>query len=466
MTQRVIVVGGGLAGSEAAWQAAHLGAHVDLYEMRPERKTPVHHTHWLAELVCTNSLGSNLFASASGVLKAEMRALGSIIIAAADLHDVPAGGALAVDRELFAAEISRALQSHPRITIHRREVTEIPTDVPVIIATGPLTSPALSEAIRKFTGEYDLYFYDAASPIVSADSIDFDKGFWASRYGRGEGDDYFNCPMTEAEYDVFYDALLNADVHPGHMEDELKFFEGCVPVEDIAARGRETLLFGAMKPVGLVDPRTGERPHAVVQLRRENRAATLFNLVGFQSRMRWGEQRRIVQLIPALANAEIVRYGVMHRNTFINSPRVLLPTYQVKREPRVFFAGQITGVEGYVESAAAGLLAGMNAARLALGREPFVLPTETMMGGLNDYITSANPEHFQPMNSNFGLLPPLQKPPRDRRERRQRMAEGALAAMERFIREERLTPPRPELTGATDAEPPVPAGAAGGEHEA
>lgn len=450
MSNRVIIVGGGLAGSEAAWQAAHLGVDVELYEMRPERRTPVHHTHYLAELVCTNSLGSKLSHTASGVLKNEMRLLGSIIIAAADAHDVPAGGALAVDRNLFAAAVSAALEAHPRITIQRREVTEIPTDVPVVIATGPLTSPALSDAIQKFTGEYDLYFYDAASPIIDADTIDWDKGFWASRYGRGDGDDYFNCPMTKEEYDAFYDALVEAEVHPGHLEDEMKFFEGCMPIEDIAARGRDTLRFGAMKPVGLVDPRTGKRPYAVVQLRRENRAGTLFNLVGFQSRMRWGEQKRLVQMIPALANAEIVRYGVMHRNTFINSPRVLAPTYQVKQEPRVLFAGQITGVEGYVESASAGLLAGINAARLARGEEPLVLPPGTMMGALADYITSANPEHFQPMNSNFGLLPPLTNPPRDKRERRERMAEQAIETMKRFISEQGIVAPEP-VVGALAA---------------
>lgn len=452
MSNRVIIVGGGLAGSEAAWQAAHLGLNVDLYEMRPERRTPVHHTHYLAELVCTNSLGSKLSHTASGVLKNEMRLLGSIIIAAADMHDVPAGGALAVDRDLFAAAVSQALESHPRVTIHRQEVAEIPQDAPVVIATGPLTSPALSQAIQEFTGEYDLYFYDAASPIIDADTIDWDKGFWASRYGRGDGDDYFNCPMTKDEYEAFYEALVEAEVHPGHLEDEMKFFEGCMPIEDIAARGRDTLRFGAMKPVGLVDPRTGRRPYAVVQLRRENRAGTLFNVVGFQTRMRWGEQKRLLRMVPALAQAEIVRYGVMHRNTFINSPRVLAPTYQVKKEPRVLFAGQITGVEGYVESAASGLLAGMNAARLALGEDPLVLPPGTMMGALADYITSADPEHFQPMNSNFGLLPPLPNPPRDKQQRRERMAEQAVETMRRFIDERGIVPPRPAVGAVAAAD--------------
>ncbi|MBO8142595.1 MAG: methylenetetrahydrofolate--tRNA-(uracil(54)-C(5))-methyltransferase (FADH(2)-oxidizing) TrmFO [Firmicutes bacterium] len=452
MTQRLVVIGGGLAGAEAAWQAAHLGVDVDLYEMRPGTPTPVHQTGSLAELVCTNSLGSNQPDSASGLLKAEMRALGSLIIGAADLHDVPAGAALAVDRELFAAEVTRALERHPRVRIHRQEVTSIPEDGPVIIATGPLTSDALARDIQAFTGEYDLYFYDAAAPIVTAESIDWEKGFWASRYGKGGENDYFNCPLTKEEYDRFYDALVTAEVHPGHLEEELKFFEGCMPIEAIAARGRDTLRFGPMKPVGLVDPRTGRRPYAVVQLRRENRAGTLYNLVGFQSRMKWGEQKRVLRLIPALARAEIVRYGVMHRNTFINAPRVLLPTYQVKKEPRVLFAGQITGVEGYVESAAAGLLAGINGARLCRGEPPLVLPPETMMGALAHYITTADPRYFQPMNSNFGLLPPLADPPRDKAERRRRMFERSRAALAQFIAEHALVPPSPPAPAGPRAE--------------
>lgn len=434
MSHRVIIVGGGLAGSEAAWQAAHLGVDVELYEMRPERRTPVHHTHYLAELVCTNSLGSKLPDTASGVLKNEMRLLGSIIIAAADAHDVPAGGALAVDRDLFAAAVSEALQAHPRITIHREEVTEIPTDAPVVIATGPLTSPALAQAIQEFTGEYDLYFYDAASPIIDADTIDWDKGFWASRYGRGEGDDYFNCPMTKEEYDAFYDELIKAEVHPGHLEDELKFFEACIPVEDIAARGRDTLRFGPMKPVGLVDPRTGKRPYAVVQLRRENRAGTLFNVVGFQTRMRWGEQKRLLRMIPALANAEIVRYGVMHRNTFINSPKLLRPTYQYKGRDTLFFAGQMTGVEGYVESAASGLLAGINAGRIARGLDPVVPPPETAHGSMARYITTADFRNFQPMNVNFGLFPPLAERIRGKKEKNEALARRALETIDAFKR--------------------------------
>lgn len=453
MAGRVAIIGGGLAGSEAAWQAANLGVEVDLYEMRPVRRTPVHHTDKLAELVCTNSLGSNQVTSASGLLKEEMRRLGSLIIAAADAHDVPAGAALAVDREQFAGAVSDALARHPRVRIHREEVTSIPEDGIVIIATGPLTSPALAEAIQAFTGEYDLYFYDAAAPIVTAESIDWDKGFWASRYGKGEGDDYFNCPLTEEEYDRFYEALISAEVHEGHLKEELKYFEGCMPIEALAARGKDTLRFGPMKPVGLKDPRTGKRPYAVVQLRKENRAGTLYNLVGFQTRMKWGEQKRVLRLIPALANAEIVRYGVMHRNTFINAPRVLLPTYQMRREPRVFFAGQITGVEGYVESAASGLVAGINAARLARGEKPLTLPEETMMGALAHYITAADPRHFQPMNSNFGLLPPLAEPPRDKALRKQQMVDRALARLKAFIEANGLTPPTPAVAAAVEWRP-------------
>jgi len=450
VAKRIVVIGGGLAGSEAAWQAAHMGVDVDLYEMRPVRRTPVHHTDKLAELVCTNSLGSNQITSASGLLKAEMRELGSVIIAAADANDVPAGAALAVDRDRFAGTVSEALSRHPRVRIHREEVTAIPDEGIVIVATGPLTSDALAASVQTFTGEYDLYFYDAAAPIVTAESVDWEKGFWASRYGKGEGDDYFNCPLTKEEYDRFYDALVTAEVHEGHLEEELKFFEGCMPIEDIAARGKDTLRFGPMKPVGLVDPRTGKRPYAVVQLRKENRAGTLFNLVGFQTRMRWGEQKRVLRLIPALANAEIVRYGVMHRNTFINAPRVLLPTYQVRKDPRVFFAGQITGVEGYVESAASGLLAGLNAARLARGEEPVVLPEETMLGALAHYITSADPRHFQPMNSNFGLLPPLPNPPRDKALRKQQMVDRALARLRDFVASNGVTPPVPEIAPAVE----------------
>ncbi|OUM92514.1 MAG: methylenetetrahydrofolate--tRNA-(uracil(54)-C(5))-methyltransferase (FADH(2)-oxidizing) TrmFO [Firmicutes bacterium ZCTH02-B6] len=448
MAERIVIIGGGLAGSEAAWQAANLGVDVDLYEMRPVRRTPVHHTEKLAELVCTNSLGSNQVTSASGLLKEEMRRLGSLIIAAADAHDVPAGAALAVDREQFAAAVSSALERHPRVRIHREEMTAIPEDGIVVIASGPLTSPALAEAIQAFTGEYDLYFYDAAAPIVTAESIDWDKGFWASRYGKGEGDDYFNCALTEDEYNRFYEALITAEVHEGHLQEELKYFEGCMPIEAIAERGKDTLRFGPMKPVGLKDPRTGKRPYAVVQLRKENRSGTLYNLVGFQTRMKWGEQKRVLRLIPALANAEIVRYGVMHRNTFINAPRVLLPTYQVRKDPRVFFAGQITGVEGYVESAGSGLLAGLNAARLARGEEPLVLPEDTMLGALAHYITSADPKHFQPMNSNFGLLPPLADPPRDKALRKQLMSERSLARLAELIQVNGLKPPVPAVAVA------------------
>lgn len=429
MSGRVVVVGGGLAGSEAAWQAARLGAEVKLYEMRPVRSTPAHHTGRLAELVCSNSLGGTEVETPAGLLKEEMRRLGSCIIAAAGEAAVPAGGALAVDREIFAEAVTRAVAAHPRIEVIREEVTRIPSEGPVILATGPLTSEALAEDIKRLTGGDDLYFYDAAAPIVTRESVDEEAAFWASRHGKGSAD-YLNCPLDKETYYEFWEALRSAERHEGHIEEELVFFEGCVPVEELAERGPQTLLFGPMRPVGLIDPRTGKRPFAVVQLRKENAAGSLLNLVGFQTRLRWGEQRRVLQMVPALREAEIVRYGVIHRNTFVNSPRVLLPTYQSKARPDLFLAGQMTGVEGYVESAAAGLLAGINAARLALGREPASLPVETMMGALAGYITSADPEHFQPMNANYGLLPPLPERVRDKRERKRRMAERALQAIE------------------------------------
>lgn len=446
----VTIIGGGLAGSEAAWQAARLGVAVELYEMRPVRQTPAHHTDRLAELVCSNSLGGQGITTGGGLLKEEMARLGSLIVAAGRRAHVPAGGALAVDRHIFADVITSALERHPLITIRREEVTRIPgfgdegeagepggARRPVIIATGPLTSEALSRDLRALTGDDDLYFYDAAAPIVSADSIIEERGFWGSRYGRG-GDDYFNCPLTKEEYEAFWDALVEAEHHEGHLEEELKFFEGCVPVEELAARGPDTLRFGPMRPVGLVDPRTGERPYAVVQLRRENVPTTMMSLVGFQTRLKWGEQKRVFSMIPALEQAEFVRLGVMHRNTFINSPRVLQPTYQTRTHPHIFVAGQLTGVEGYVESAAAGLVAGINASRIAQGLEPLTFPRETMMGSLAHFITTADPRHFQPMNSNFGLLPPLARPPRKKSERKEAAARIALAAMEAFAEGEGL----------------------------
>ena len=429
MRRELIVIGGGLAGSEAAWQAANMGVRVRLYEMRPKRSTPVHHTGKLAELVCTNSLGANGLESAAGVLKEEMRRLGSCIIECADASSVPAGGALAVDRERFADAVTAKIESHPLIEVVREEVTELPREGPVVVATGPLTSEALAEKVKEIAGSDDLYFYDAAAPIVTAESVDQSKGFWGARYGRG-GADYFNCTLEKEEYEAFYEALVSAEVHEGHLKEELKFFEACIPIEELARRGKETMRYGPMRPVGLVDPRTGKRPYAVVQLRKEDIGATLFNLVGFQTRLKWGEQKRVFRLIPALREAEFVRYGVMHRNTFLNSPKVLLPTYQAKARPDLFFAGQITGVEGYVESAGAGLIAGINAARLALGKEPLVLPKETMLGSLAHYITTADPGHFQPMNANFGLLPPLGERIRDKAARKAALAERALAAIE------------------------------------
>jgi len=431
MAGKVIVIGGGLAGSEAAWQAAGQGARVLLFEMRPKRMTPAHHTKQLAELVCTNSLGSNLLDSAAGLLKEEMRRLGSLIIACADRSGVPAGGALAVDRERFAGLVTEAIESHPNIELVREEVTEIPAEGPVVAATGPLTSEALAARIKEITGSEDLYFYDAAAPILTAESLDEEKGFWGARYGKG-GADYFNCPLTKEEYEAFHEALVSAEVHQGHIQEELKFFESCIPIEELAARGKDTMRYGPMRPVGLVDPRTGKRPYAVVQLRKEDIGATLLNMVGFQTRLKWGEQKRVFRMIPALANAEFVRYGVMHRNTFLNSPKVLWPTYQSKAREDLFFAGQITGVEGYVESAGAGLIAGINAGRLASGKEPLTLPLETMLGSLAHYVTHADPDHFQPMNANFGILPPLAGRIRDKGERRKAQIERALDALARW----------------------------------
>jgi methylenetetrahydrofolate--tRNA-(uracil-5-)-methyltransferase len=433
------VIGGGLAGCEAAWQAAQRGVPVRLYEMRPVRPTPAHKTDRLAELVCSNSLRGAELDQAAGLLKEEMRRLGSLILQAADAHRLPAGTALAVDREGFAAAVTRAIAEHPLIELVREEVTAIPDEGPVVIATGPLTSDALAEAIRRFTGEEYLSFFDAASPIVSADSIDMSKVFRASRYGRGE--DYLNCPMTEEEYEAFWQALVKAEVAERHDFEREMVFEGCLPIEEMARRGRDTLRFGPLRPVGLVDPRTGRQPYAVVQLRQDNAAGTLYNLVGFQTGLKWGEQRRVFRLIPGLERAEFERYGVIHRNTFIKSPRILLPTLQTRRRPDLFFAGQITGVEGYVESAATGIVAGINASRLLQGLEPVVFPPETAVGALCRYITHADPDHFQPMNIAFGLLPPPERRIRDKRRRKLYLARRALAALDRFVAEALAVPP-------------------------
>ncbi len=426
------VIGAGLAGSEAAWQAAERGVRVTLYEMRPRVSTAVHRTGLFAELVCSNSLRGAGLENAVGLLKEEMRRLGSLILREALAHAVPAGGALAVSREEFAAGVTAALTSHPNITVVREEVREIPPDGIVVIASGPLTSAPLAEAIRRFTGEESLAFYDAAAPIVNIETVNMEKVFRASRYGKGEGDDYLNCPLTKEEYEAFYQALVTAEKAVPHNPEDAQvcFFEGCLPVEEIARRGPDALRYGPMKPVGLIDPRTGRRPWAVVQLRQDNAAGTLYNMVGFQTSLKWGEQKRVFRMIPGLENAEFERYGVIHRNTFMKSPRLLYPTGESRQRPGLFFAGQMTGVEGYVESAAGGLVAGINAARRALGQEPVVFPQETAIGALLHYITHADPDHFQPMNIAFGLMPPLEGPKiRDKRARKRALAERALNAL-------------------------------------
>ncbi|GEC88120.1 FADH(2)-oxidizing methylenetetrahydrofolate--tRNA-(uracil(54)-C(5))-methyltransferase TrmFO [Brevibacillus brevis] len=429
----ITVVGAGLAGSEAAWQIAQAGVKVKLYEMRPKTQTPAHHTDKFAELVCSNSLRANTLTNAVGVLKEEMRRLNSVIIDSADRCAVPAGGALAVDRHEFAAHVTDAVRNHPLVEVISEEITEIPDGI-VVIATGPLTSPALSTKLKELTGEEYLYFYDAAAPIIEKDSIDMNKVFVASRYDKGEAA-YLNCPMTEEEFNRFYDALISAETVPLKEFEKEIFFEGCMPIEVLAKRGHKTMTFGPMKPVGLVDPRTGKKSYAVVQLRQDNSAATLYNIVGFQTHLKWPDQKRVFSLIPGLENCEIVRYGVMHRNTFINSPKLLKPTYQYKDRETLFFAGQMTGVEGYVESAASGLLAGINAARLAKGEELIELPPETIMGSMARYITTADPKHFQPMNANFGLVPEWPERIRDKRLKNEKLAERALDTIQNFTQE-------------------------------
>ena len=431
--KHISIIGAGLAGSEAAWQAAQRGAEVTLYEMRPEKQTPAHKTGGFAELVCSNSLRGAGLENAVGVLKEEMRRLGSLIMAAADATRVPAGGALAVDRHGFSDYITQRIEAHPQIHVVRTEVQKVPLseDMVTIVASGPLTEGALADDIARRTGGDSLYFYDAAAPIVSLESVDMTKAYRASRYGKGEAA-YINCPMTEAEYRAFYEALVTAEKAPTHGFEKEKFFEGCMPVEVMAARGEDTLLYGPLKPVGLEHPVTGVRPFAVVQLRQDNAEGTLYNIVGFQTHLKWPEQRRVFGMIPGLEHAEFLRYGVMHRNTFLNAPRHLLPTYQLRGEERLLFAGQMTGVEGYVESASSGLVAGINAARLARGEAPLVFPETTCHGALAHYITTGEAEHFQPMNVNFGLLPPLSQRIRKKREKKQRLAERALADIETF----------------------------------
>lgn len=429
---KVNVVGAGLAGSEAAWQLAERGIKVNLYEMRPVKQTPAHHTDKFAELVCSNSLRANTLTNAVGVLKEEMRMLNSVIIEAADACAVPAGGALAVDRHEFASYVTDRVKQHPNVTVINEEITQIP-EGPTVIATGPLTSQALSEQLKELTGEEYLYFYDAAAPIIEKDSIDMDKVYLKSRYDKGEAA-YLNCPMTEEEFDRFYDALIEAETVPLKEFEKEIFFEGCMPIEVMAQRGRKTMLFGPLKPVGLEDPKTGRRPYAVVQLRQDDAAGTLYNIVGFQTHLKWGPQKEVLSLIPGLENAEIVRYGVMHRNTFINSPKVLKATYQFRNREDLFFAGQMTGVEGYVESAASGLIAGLNAARLVNGAETVEFPHETAMGSMARYITTTNAKNFQPMNANFGLFPDLPEKIRGKQERNEKHASRALETIQKFVK--------------------------------
>ncbi|MBU8692604.1 FADH(2)-oxidizing methylenetetrahydrofolate--tRNA-(uracil(54)-C(5))-methyltransferase TrmFO [Bacillus altitudinis] len=428
MSQFVNVIGAGLAGSEAAWQIAKRGIKVHLYEMRPVKQTPAHHTDKFAELVCSNSLRANALTNAVGVLKEEMRHLDSAIIAAADESSVPAGGALAVDRHEFAANVTDRVKNHPNVTVFQEEVQSIP-EGPTIIATGPLTSEALSKELKSLTGEEYLYFYDAAAPILEKDSIDMDKVYLKSRYDKGEAA-YLNCPMTEEEFDRFYEALISAETVPLKEFEKEIFFEGCMPIEVMAKRGKKTMLFGPMKPVGLEDPKTGKRPYAVVQLRQDDAAGTLYNIVGFQTHLKWGDQKEVFRLIPGLEEAEIVRYGVMHRNTFINSPSLLKPTYQFKNRDDLFFAGQMTGVEGYVESAASGLVAGINAARFVKGEELVTLPEETAIGSMAYYITSTNKKSFQPMNANFGLLKDLGVRIKNKQERYVEYAKRAIETIQ------------------------------------
>lgn len=436
-TEKVTVIGAGLAGSEAAWQLAERDVQVTLYEMRPQASSPAHHTEQFAELVCSNSLRAANIENAVGLLKEEMRRMNSLIMTCADATAVPAGGALAVDRHKFSAMVTATLEAHPNVTVVREEVTSIPDEGIVIIATGPLTAPVLGEKIKALTGSNDFYFYDAAAPIVTAESLNYDKVFAASRYDKGDAD-YLNCPMTKEEYEAFWQALTTAEaVQPKEFEKEI-YFEGCMPVEIMAARGVDTLRFGPLKPVGLVDKRTGVESYAVVQLRKENKDATMFNLVGFQTHLKWGEQKRVFQMIPGLEHAEFVRYGVMHRNTYINSPELLNHAFQLKKEPRLFFAGQMTGVEGYLESAASGLMAGLQAMRYGRGEALIDFPKTTAMGGLSHYISAYEGSDFQPMNINFGIMEPWPGKIRKKKEKNARIADRALEELAAVKEKENL----------------------------
>ena len=433
MKNKVIVYGAGLAGCEAAWQAAERGVLVQLYEMKPLKYTPAHSSPGFAELVCSNSLRSDILANAVGLLKEELRRLGSLIMQAADATRIPAGTALAVDRILFSEYITKHIKNHPNIEVISREVTSVSEDCPTVIATGPLTSDALVDYIETELGCAGLHFFDAAAPIVAADSIDMSIAFFGSRYGKGS-DDYINCPMTKEQYDAFYSALLSAKQaelkdFDREQQERAGFFEGCMPVEAMAARGYDTLRYGPLKPVGIVDERTGRCPYAVAQLRRENAAGTMYNIVGFQTRLTFPEQRRVFSMIPGLENAQFLRYGVMHRNTYLNSPGLLGADYSLLRRPNIYFAGQITGVEGYVESAGSGLVAGINAALAALGFERIIFPEVTMLGAMAAYVSRGGAGRFEPMNANFGLVPPLDTRIKNKQAKNEALSARALEAL-------------------------------------
>ncbi len=430
----VHVIGAGLAGCEAAWQLVNMGISVRLYEMKPQKYSPAHHSEKFAELVCSNSLRADLLSNAVGLLKQEMREMNSLIMRSADKHRVPAGGALAVDREAFSQEITNIIRSHPLIEVVSEEVTKLPEDVPVIVATGPLTSEGLIPEISRLTGEDYLHFYDAAAPIVAFDSIDMNKVFRASRYDKGDAD-YLNCPMTKEEYDRFYTELIGAQTAVLKEFEKGSVFEGCMPIEAMAKRGEATMLFGPLKPVGLRNPHSEEPPYAVVQLRQDDGAGSLYNIVGFQTNLKWGEQKRVFSLIPGLENAEFVRYGVMHRNTFLNSPKLLDDSYRLKTNPNLYFAGQMTGVEGYAESAASGLTAGLFCGARLKGKELPSLPIETALGALANYVSNPTVTDFQPMNINFGLLPALGVRIRGKREKNEAISQRALEALRGYKEE-------------------------------
>ncbi len=425
--KKAVVIGGGLAGVEAAWQLSKKGVKVTLYEMKPQRFSPAHKTEFLGELVCSNSLKAERLGSAAGLLKEEMRIFDSVCLKAADIAKVPAGGALAVDRDIFSKKITELIEENENITLIREEITQIPQEGIVIIAAGPLMSDGLAQKVGELCGKNFLSFYDAAAPIVTADSIDMNEAFTQSRYDRGGEDDYINCPLNKEQYEEFYDALVNAESAELHSFDKKKdVYEGCMPIEVLASRGKDSMRYGPLKPVGLTNPKTGHRPWANLQLRKENKDGTMYNLVGFQTNLKFPEQKRVFSMFPALKNAEFVRYGVMHRNTFLNSPDLLSYDFSLKKEPRIYFAGQISGVEGYMESASSGILAGYNAVRRILGEEPILLPKITMMGALSQYICDESVKNFQPMGAAFGIIEPLEEKIRDKKERYQRLAERSI----------------------------------------